>query len=46
MDIEPNELIAILTVICVTQLQMMSIVTALMQGEQSRECPPLIRHQI
>ena len=47
MDIQPNELIAILTVVCVATVAMVNTITTLLQLDDNRERPsPLIRHQI
>ena len=47
MDIQPHELIAILTVVCVATVAMVNTITTLLRLDDNRERPsPLIRHQI
>jgi len=47
MDIQPDELIAILTVVCAATIAMVNTITTLLQLDDNRERPsPLIRHQI
>lgn len=47
MNIQPEELIAILTIVCETIVAMVNTITTLLQLEDNRErLSPLIRHQI